>query len=176
MVYIGSGTEINQIVALKDLMNYKEQIIEYVNSGKVMLLTGNAMEMMGTSINEYEGLGLLDFTVEVNDKRYTGDVIVHNDEIGDVAGFINKSSLIFGGQENKLFDYEFMDNNLEDNRYEGYRLNNLFGTHIIGPVLVKNPDFMNYIVRLLIPEKYQQIDYEYEKEAYEITLNELRKR
>lgn len=175
-IYIGSGTEYNQIVALKDLINYRDEVEEYVTDGKVMLLTGNAMELMGKSINEYEALGLLDFTSEVGEKRYTGDVIVHNDDIGDVVGFINKSSTITGGQEYRLFDYEFMDNNLADNLYEGYRMNNLFGTHIIGPVLVKNPCFINYIVKLLVDPDYQQIDYEYERKAYEITLNELRKR
>ena len=175
-VYIGSGTEDNQLVALKDLRHFEKKLKAYIESGKPMLLTGNAMELLGKSINDTEGLGILDFTAEVTDRRYSGDVIVHNDEIGDVVGFINKSSLITGGEDNKLFDYEFKDNNLNDNNYEGYRYNNVFGTHIIGPVLVKNPCFMNHIVKMLAGNRYKEIDYPYEKEAYDVTLHELRKR
>ena len=175
-VYIGSGTEDNQLVALKDLRHFEKKLKAYIESVKPMLLTGTAMELLGKSINDTEGLGILDFTVEVTDRRYSGDVIVHNDEIGDVVGFINKSSLITGGEDNKLFDYEFKDNNLNDNNYEGYRYSNVFGTHIIGPVLVKNPCFMNRIVKMLAGNKYKEIDYPYEKEAYDVTLHELRKR
>ncbi|MBQ5553867.1 MAG: hypothetical protein IIU37_09820, partial [Erysipelotrichaceae bacterium] len=83
---------------------------------------------------------------------------------------------IKGGEKEKLFTYEFKHSTLVDNDYEGYRIKNLFGTHIIGPVLVKNPGFMEVIVRLLVKEGYQKITYPLEEDAYKTTLEELRKR
>ena len=176
LIYMGSGTEKNQLIALNDLMKYQYQINKYINNDKIMLLTGNAMELLGKSINDTPALEILDFTVEVTDKRYTGDVILHNDEIGDVVGFINKSSIINGGEEYRLFDYVFKDNNLIDNSYEGYRYHNVFGSHVIGPMLVKNPNYLEYLIRLIVKDNFKKIAYPYEDAAYTKTLSELKKR
>ncbi|MBQ1307075.1 MAG: hypothetical protein IIY56_02865 [Erysipelotrichaceae bacterium] len=175
-IYMGSGTEEKQLVALKDLIRYQQYLSLYFESGKTALFTGNAMELLGTSIDGNKALGILDFTVETQEKRYTGDVIVKNSSIGEVVGFINKSTLIHGGEEYRLFDYEFKEASLADNSYEGYHYKNLYGTHIIGPVLVKNPEFMKEIVRMFCTEVYQDIPYPYEEEAYRTTLRELKKR
>ena len=175
-IYMGSGTESKQLFALDDLLKHKDELVEYINENKVMLLTGNAMELLGKKIDDNKGLGIINFTVKTSDKRYTGDVILHNEKLGDVVGFINKSSLISGGEEYKLFNYDFKDNNLIDNDYEGYHYNNLFGTHVIGPLLVKNPSFLDYLVELLAKDKYRKIEYEYLDKAYNVTLEELRKR
>lgn len=176
MIYMGSGTERNQLIALDDLMKYRPYLKMALDEGKVILLTGNAMEVMGERIDDHPALHFCDFYVETSEKRYTGDVIVSNDEIGDVVGFINKSTLINGGEKEKLFTYAFRYATLKDNEYEGYRVGNLFGTHIIGPVLVKNPRFMETIVRLLVKDEYRPIAYPYEEEAYQTTLSELKKR
>ena len=176
MIYMGSGTEKNQLVALEDLMKYRPYLKKAMEEGKVMLFTGNAMEVMGERVDDHPALHFCDFSVETTDKRYTGDVIVANDELGEVVGFINRSTLIKGGEKEKLFTYDFRYATLKDNDYEGYRVHNLFGTHIIGPVLVKNPRFMETIVKLLVKDEYREIVYPYEEEAYQTTLSELRKR
>ena len=176
LIYMGPGTESRQSAALNDLMKYAEDIKEYLDSGKVLLFTGNAMELLGQSIDDHKALGILDFRTRISEKRYTGDVIMNNVELGKVVGFINKSSLTEGGQEYRLFTYDFKDNDLLDNEYEGWRYNNGFGTHIIGPVLVKNPNFMDLILKLLAKDKYRKINYQFEDKAYNITLQELEKR
>lgn len=175
-IYMGSGTEKNQLVALEELMKYRQFLIKYIEDRKVVLFTGNAMELLGKKIDGKKALGIIDFETETTDKRYTGDVIVNSPLTGEVVGFINKSTIIKGGEEDKLFDYEFRYANLKDNEYEGYHYNNLFGTHIIGPVLVKNPGFMKLIVKLLVEEEYREIEYPFEEDAYNTTLSELRKR
>ncbi|MBQ6217952.1 MAG: hypothetical protein IJK53_11300 [Erysipelotrichaceae bacterium] len=176
MIYMGSGTESAQLIALNDLMKYRHHLKKAVDEGKVILFTGNAMELCGKKIDDHKALDFIDFTVETTQKRYTGDVIAVNEEIGEVVGFINKSTLIHGGEKEKLFDYSFRYTTLEDNSYEGYRLHNLFGTHIIGPILVKNPSFMETIVKLLVKDGYEKIGYPYEEDAYNTTLQELKKR
>ena len=175
-VYMGSGTEKNQLVALNDLRKYELYLKEYINDNNGVLFTGNAMELLGNSIDDELALGIVDFNTRITDKRYTGDVIVYNETLKETVGFINKSSLIEGGEKFKLFDYVFKDNNLSDNSYEGYRYKNLFGTHIIGPVLVKNPYFTDEILKLLLKDQYVDNADKYEMAAYETTLRELRKR
>lgn len=177
-IYMGSGTESNLIEALYGIMEYKDAFKKCVDDGKTILFTGNAMELLGSFIDNQEALGVFDFEVKHTDKRYTGDVILKNDDFGFVVGFINRSTLISGGEQHKLFNYIFMDNNLQDNAYEGCHINNLYGTHVIGPVLVKNPDFMNTIVSSLLPKgkKLKYVKYEYEVDSFIVTLNALKDR
>ena len=63
-----------------------------------------------------------------------------------------------------------------DNKYEGYHVDNFYGTHIIGPILVKNPCLMNHIVSKLLKRDLKAIDYPYEEDSYEVTLNALKER
>ena len=175
-VYMGSGTEKNLLIALQDLNKYRYHLENEINKDKVFLFTGNAMELLSNKIDDHKALGLIDFNVKSSEKRYTGDLIVHNEQIGNVIGFINKATIIEGGYDNRLFDYKFKDNNLLDNEYEGYRYRNFFGTHIIGPVLVKNPNFMNLIVKLLAKDKYEDKVYDFEVKAYNHSLAQLSKR
>lgn len=55
-LFIGSGTERNLDVVLADLKKYKTKLDNFIDSGKVCLLTGNSFEMLGKSIDENEAL------------------------------------------------------------------------------------------------------------------------
>ena len=177
-IYMGSGTESKELIALNDIIKYKDEFKNLVNNNKIILFTGNASELLGKSIDDNLALNVFDFKTQHIDKRYTGDVIVYNDEIGELVGFVNKSSIISGDKEHKLFKYIFKDNNLNDEEYEGYIKNNVFATELIGPILLKNPNFMKYIVKKLLPNNQTYIDkeYKYELASYNVTLNALKER
>lgn len=186
-VYIGSGTERNQKVALHDLLRYREEIVERANDGAIFFLTGNAFEMLGVSIAgtdgvTYQGLELAQFEVtEIPNKRYTGDAVCVSDWYAKpLVGFINKCSQITG-VDHPLFEMKMGEGNAPGDTKEGYRFHNVFGTHLTGPVLVKNPHFMTYMVKLIgsqLMEGFQlkTVNYDYETKAYQVTLAELMQR
>lgn len=185
-VYAGSGTERNQKIALADLCHHKEQFIVAAQNGTVILFTGNTFEMLGKSITAgngtvYDGIGLSDFTtVEHSDERFTGDVIYNFDHLDTpMVGFINKCSEIAGVQQ-PLFQVTMGLGNTVNDKQEGWRCKNVFGTHLIGPILVKNPHFMTYIIKLigstLQDFEYKPLPYPYEESAYQVTLSALQKR
>ena len=73
-IYIGSGTERNQRVALADLHRHADALRQYIADGKPALLTGNSFEMLGRTItdaagNKHKGLGVFDFTVTEHRRR-----------------------------------------------------------------------------------------------------------
>ena len=181
-IYCGSGLESNLKVALKDLKKHKQDFLEAIENNKFILFTGNAMELLGESLDLEEGLNIVPIKSKTNDKRYTGDVVMFNKDFGEVVGFINKSSLVSEDKDNYLFSYIFKDANLNDgNTLEGYRINNLIGTHIIGPILVKNPSIMKFYVEGIGKSinntfEYKSINYPYEEDSYEVTLNALKQR
>ena len=102
-IYIGSGTESNQKTALRHLRDFREALVAAAESGTVILLTGNAADMMGKTVTAgdgtvYEGVGLLDFTaVESATSRITGDAICKCEWFTKpLVGFINKCSSLEG--------------------------------------------------------------------------------
>lgn len=175
-IYMGSGSESKLLLALNDIKNYKNDFCKCVKDNKLILFTGNSIGLLGNSINDINALSIFDFDTTLLDKRYTGDVIVKNDEIGEVVGFVNKSSQIRSNDKHRLFNYVFKDSNLNDDDYEGYCINNTYATHIIGPILVKNPNFMKFIISRLISKEDIDIDCAYEMESYNITLKALKER
>ena len=68
--------------------------------------------------------------------------------------------------------------NEEEKGPEGYVDGNVFATHLTGPILVKNPDFVDFLIRRIFSLKGWELPQAlpvlpYEREAYEVTLREL---
>lgn len=180
-IYCGSGTERNCEIARIDILKRKDSLMEAIEKGTVVLFTGNAMELLGQYIDDKAALKIGSFESKLTKNRFTGDVIVTNNKIGEVVGFINKCSIISRNEENKLFKYIFKDSGIKDNDFEGFNIGKVYGTHLIGPVLVKNPNFMKLIVNeICLKNKadfiYKDITYKYEEDSYNVTLNALKER
>lgn len=183
-IYMGAGTERTQKAALTALEGKGAELKAALDRGAVALFTGNAMEILGASVTDtagkvWPGLGLAEFATVETDKRSPEDVIAHS-TLWDspVVGFMNKCSRT-SGVSTPLFDRLSLGfGNEAEKGAEGYVSGNLFATHITGPVLVKNPDFTDLLIRRIfaakgweVPEKLPVLPHE--REAYEVTLKEL---
>ena len=181
-IYIGSGTERNMKVVLGDFQRFKDELETVIDDGRVILLTGNAFEMLGRRITDaegkaYEGLDIFDFeTTEQNKTRLVGDVVFDCGFLDSpVVGFINKCSEICGITD-PLFTVRMGLGNAEGDKGEGVRRNNLFCTHVTGPVLVKNPHLLTYLYTLICGDQPDDGCLSFEKKGYAVTLRELQKR
>ena len=178
-IYVGSGTEQNQKLALSHLMEYKDDLKSYIEQGKFALFTGNSFEMLGKSISgfmgDYEGLGIFDFTTEEQNKtRNTADAIVKFEGLDtELVGFINKCSEI-SGVGTPLFEIERGLGNINNEKTEGILKGNFYGTHLTGPILVKNPHFLKYIAEKLVGGELLGEAFTNEKKGFEITLKNLK--
>ena len=178
LIYVGSGSEENQKFALSHLIKYKDALKAYIESGKYALFTGNSFEMLGGRIEsflgEFEGLGIFDFNVaEQRMTRTTADAICKMSDIDrPLVGFVNKCSTVVG-INSPLFTVEMgLANNKED-KGEGIRKNNFFGTHLTGPVFVKNPHFLQFFASALVGKELNSDAFSYEKAGFEITFKKL---
>ena len=179
LIYMGCGTEKNLLVALEDLKKDKDKLIKYIENNGVLLFTGNSYEIFGKEINDIEGLDILPFKVKNVEERTTTDVIFKSKLIDQkIVGFINNSSIITNNK-NHLFDVLFSEE--EIGKTEGIHYKNLFGTHITGPFLMRNPYFLKYLINLICKNKYKNfklIDENYEllNQSYNLVLEELTNR
>lgn len=180
-IFIGSGTERNLDVVLEDLRKYKETLKKFIDKEKVILLTGNSFEMLGKSIDEKEALKIFDFEVKREKDRTTSDIIYKSKFLNNkVVGFVNKSTKIYHNN-NPFFEVDFGVGENENNDYEGIKYKNLYGTHVSGPILVRNPELLKTIVETICKNrnsnfKCKEIEYTNEKEGYELVLKELENR
>lgn len=142
------------------------------------MLTGNSYEILGKSIDGNPALDLLDFETEYLSRRITSDIIATSEIVeGKVVGFINTMSNIKNNNEKPLFEIEW---GIQD-KYDGVIYKNLLGTHLIGPLLERNPEILKFLIQKLCTQKdekfdYQNIEYFDEQEGHKLVLKELEAR
>lgn len=180
-VYMGCGTERNQQTILQDILKEKEDLKSFIEEGKTVLLTGNSFEILGKSIDGKPALELFEFETEHKEKRETPDVICTSDILKNkVVGFINTMSVI-KNNDKPLFKIEWNSESSKVDEPEGIIYKNLMGTHLIGPLLIRNPEILKNIIEKICKQKdadfkYKDIEYEDEQKGYELVLKELQGR
>lgn len=154
LIYMGSGTKKSTLLVLEDLKKYKQQVKEYIENNKFMLVTGNSINVFSKKIGDTEALNIFDFNISYSNDRLVGDVILDN-----IIGFQNRDTLI-----------ENNNNPIFNNSEIGIHYKNFYGTYIIGPLLIKNPNFsQKFIKNLIISKKndfkFRKFDFEIDKKA-----------
>ena len=159
LVYLGSGSTENLLIALEDIKRHKKELKKYIESKKVLLATGNSYLLFGQKINNMDALGIFDYYAASSEKMAHESLMELYQE-KDVIGFQNREFMV-NNKRNHLFKVkEGLCDNLKS-EYEGYHEYNFYGTFVIGPLLIRNPHFTNILVKEIM-EKNNLIYHEYE--------------
>ena len=184
VIYIGAGTEQNQLLALNALMKYKEAVHQMIMNNKLFIATGNSIELFGKYIKHedqiIDALDIFDYTTERTKKRIVSECVFKHDEIDTkILGFENHQGKITGITE-PLFTIEKGFGSDLISQVEGFRKNNFYGTYLIGPLLVRNPKLLEKICEQLIIEKdanfeLKSFNLDLEQKAYDKFINKYDK-
>lgn len=159
LVYLGSGSTENLLIALEDIKRHKKELKKYIESKKVLLATGNSYLLFGQKINNLDALGIFDYYAASSEKMAQESLMELYQE-KDIIGFQNREFIV-NNKKNHLFKVkEGLCDNLKS-EYEGYHEYNFYGTFVIGPLLIRNPHFTNILVKEIM-EKNNLIYHEYE--------------
>ena len=145
LIYLGPLTERKQEIIIEKLQPYREKIEEEINKGTPFLFTGNAVEILGKSIeNEdgtsIEGLGIFDFLTKRDMLNRFNCLVLGKYEDIKIVGFKSQFTKLYGNNEDNYFiNCEMGIGFNNENSKEGIKKNNFIGTHIIGPILILNP-------------------------------------
>lgn len=183
-LYMGPGTEPARNAALEHLRPQKEALAEAILTRRVpALFTGNAWSLLGASITTpagtVDGLGLFGYTTTETRDRYTGDAIALP-AAGDLpsqptVGFLNRCDTVLG-VETPMFSLQMGRGNDGQRPAEGFVQDAFHATHLIGPLLVKNPHLLRHFVSLLGLEPAPVDENAHPALAYQVTLQALRQR
>lgn len=174
--YIGQGDEANQELVINDMIKNKEQILDAIHSNKFFIVTGNAIEIFGRGIKKLNGdylkcLGAFNFENKEEEFRVVGEQVFKTNLIDKVIiGFQNRCcTMNYTG--NNLFEVIKGTGYNPNSNLEGIRENNFYATYLLGPILVRNPYFTDYLIKNILEHfkiKCEKLDNEddYDYKAY----------
>ena len=160
------GADNEQSILSQDLIKYKENIKEAINNGVFFLLICGAYQLFGKYYKGVEGniipgLEIFDYYTEASNdrkKRCIGNIVIETSLAGcqtKIIGFENH-----GGQtyniSNPFGKVLFGNGNKFSDKFEGFFIKNVIATYLHGPLLSKNPELTDYIIKYCLDRKYNE--------------------
>ena len=188
LVFIGGGQDFEQEVLLGDLNAGKgAELKSAIADGKTVLAICGGYQMLGNYYKTWDGqqcdfIGAIDLYTVGSKERMIGNFAFRcGAESGGstVVGFENHSGKTYLGAGVKPLGKILAGggNNGEDGG-EGVRFNNVFGTYSHGPVLPKNPEFADFVLKTALQQRYPDfelvpLDDSEERLAHDAVLSQL---
>jgi len=185
VVLVGGGQFHEQSIVAADLRASKGALLkEYVHAGKVTLLICGAYQLAGDYYvddhgNREDGLGILPVYSKPCVERMIGDIVIKDEDGTVYTGFENHLGKTYIGDLQPLGKViSGFGNNGEDG-YEGCRFKNTIGTYLHGPLLSKNPELADWMIKTALTLKghdvaLTELDDSWEKAAKDVVLRKVR--
>ncbi|MDD2371464.1 MAG: hypothetical protein PHQ32_05630 [Firmicutes bacterium] len=153
IIYIGGGKNREKRLVADCLRDWLVELKEYIDSGKPLLVTGSSLSLFGKTVlnqeEEIPGLGILDFTTKKLDDEIKGQTVLDIDIEG------RKLALI--GYQNLKEQYVYANEDLtkkNEQIQEGLLYKRLVGTTLHGPVLAKNKELADILIKWAGEKKF----------------------
>ena len=166
LVFSGGGADQEQGILSEDLIKYKNNIKEAVNIGVFFLLICGSYQLFGKYYKGVEGniipgLEIFDYyteAIEDRKKRCIGNIVINtklNDKETKIIGFENHGGQTFN-IDTPLGDVLYGNGNKFGDTKEGFMKQNVIATYLHGPLLSKNPELADYIIKYCLDRKYNE--------------------
>jgi len=174
--FMGGGQDVQQIEVAKEIQKHKDFLTRERDRGAVFLGICGGYQLMGHYYQPHkgdrlEGLSLLDAYTVAGNKRFIGNVTV-DWNIETLVGFENHSGLTYlQGDTIPIGTVVTGNGNNGEDKTEGARYKNVFGTYLHGSFLPKNPIFADYLLELALGEKLPTLNDSIEQKAHDSLVN-----
>lgn len=162
LYFIGGGQDKQQQEVADELYKNKDFLTEERDKNAVFLGICGGYQLFGHYYQPFEGdkllgISLMDAYTVAGKKRFIGNVTVETDFLtpNTLVGFENHSGLTYLQGDTKPLGRMIVGNgNNGEDKSEGGRYKNVFGTYLHGSLLPKNPNFADYLIELALEKKY----------------------
>lgn len=166
LVFSGGGADQEQGILSEDLIQYKDNIKEAVKNGVFFLLICGSYQLFGKYYksadgNIIPGLEIFDYYTEAiqdRQKRCIGNIVINtklNNRETKVIGFENHGGQTFN-INTPFGDVLYGNGNKFGDTKEGFIQKNVIATYLHGPLLSKNPELADYIIKYCLDRKYNE--------------------
>lgn len=156
----GGGQDSGQEKIQNDLLKISGGLIKMAKSGVPMLMICGMYQLFGhyflTAMKKkIKGIGVFNAYTVASPKRLIGNTVMKSKELGELIGYENHSGLTYLCKDQKSLAQitKGAGNNGQD-KTEGARFYNVFGSYAHGPLLPKNPRLADELIRLAAIKKY----------------------
>jgi len=155
LVYMGPMSERVQELIIKKFKPIREKIMKAVESGTVFLFTGNALEIFGDYIENEDGsrveaLGIYRLWAKRDMMHRHNSAFEGTFEGETVMGFKTQFTMAYTPDDSLALFKKTRGVGLNPKAdFEGIRFHNFFGTYLVAPILVANPPFTKYLLKLM---------------------------
>jgi CobQ-like glutamine amidotransferase family enzyme len=175
LLFLGGGSDKEQKVVSEDLKIKKKNLIQAVEDGLPLLAICGGYQLLGeyyetSEKNKIEGIGILDAYTVAGNKRLIGNIIVTTNFLEKsplLVGFENHSGKTFLRNCKPLGTVIMGHGNNGEDKKEGCVYKNVYGTYLHGPLLPKNPEFADMLLKISLSRKYGKVDLEPLEDALE---------
>lgn len=160
--FIGGGQDKQQEEVADELYKQKKILTEERDRNAVFLGICGGYQLFGHYYQPHNkerlnGISLMDAYTVAGNKRFIGNVTAETDFLtpNTLVGFENHSGLTYIQGETKPLAKVIVGNgNNGQDKTEGGRYKNVFGTYLHGSFLPKNPHFADYMIELALEKRY----------------------
>lgn len=159
IVLLGGGSDREQAIVCRNLLEIREQFREYVEDGGVVIAVCGGYQLLGkyykTDQGMIEGLNLVDIYTEQEEGRLIDNIVLKSD-LADmpVVGFENHGGRTYINDNKPFGKVLYGSGNDGKSGYEGVVYKNVIGTYLHGPLLPKNPQICDYLIQKAMERKY----------------------
>ncbi|MGE5509046.1 MAG: type 1 glutamine amidotransferase [Chitinophagales bacterium] len=165
LLVLGGGQDKEQIVVCEDLQGcLGTELKAAIEDGLVVLAICGGYQLLGHYYQPHKGerlpgLGVFDAYTEAGPERFIGNVLISSPVLTGaeptIVGFENHSGLTYLGEGCQPLGtvVKGRGNNGQDGT-EGAIYKNCFGTYMHGPVLPKNPRFVDHLLTLALERRF----------------------
>lgn len=159
IVLLGGGSDREQQIAGEKLLQYRREFQAFVEDMGVVLAVCGGYQLLGsyyqTKTQKIEGLNLLDIYTEWHPERLVQNVVLDSPFfLRPVVGFANHAGRTDIGKYTPLGKVVYGYGNTKESGQEGLVYRNIIATYLHGPLLPKNPDVCDRLIRQAIQRKY----------------------
>ena len=165
LIFLGGGADKEQISLIPDLLSRKENIKKAMDEKTFVLLICGGYQLFGqyyiaANNEKISGLQFYDYYTDTGKagSRCIGNVVIDADLDGlktRIVGFENHGGQTFD-ISNSFGKVLFGNGNKFGDSEEGFFKSNVIATYLHGPLLSKNPELADYIIKYCLDRKYDE--------------------
>lgn len=159
IIFGGGGQDRGQNVVAADLQARKANLHAAAKDGVVMLTICGTYQLFGHGFKTKDGelipgISLFKMQTVGSDVRMIGNLVIKT-QFGELVGFENHSGQTELEETQEAFGSVSKGfGNNDHSKLEGAVFNNVFGSYMHGPLLPKNPEFADELIKRALLRKF----------------------
>lgn len=164
-IFLGGGSDREQQIFYRDLMARRQAFVDAIDNDVVTVIICGGYQLFGEYYKDaagaqIDGMGIFNYYTVGKAPRTVGYLVTETQIDGQkmtLAGFENHSGLTYNVQTPLARVIHGTGNN-QDDEFEGVCHGNLLGTYMHGPLLARNPELTDALIKRMVRRRGREIE------------------